>query len=217
MSTARLTLFIFFCSLLPYCTGSFVGTETETQSGTIAGIIRNKSGAPLSDADVILHDNRNSGTTAQTTRTDNDGRFIFDSLSDGRYLVEVNDNDRNGAMMATEIDPEHRSVNIQGTARLLGTIFGRIDSTKISVDQSITVVLPEIQRSAVSNSAYLFTINKLPQWDYLVQLKADNKLVTLPSDTLRISVAAGDTVFIHSLGSESGSVTVKGKIYGSLK
>jgi len=76
--------FALFVSLLLALTGLAVG-QTQITTGVIQGTVFDPSGAVLPGADVTA---TNVSTQAETTqKTDGDGRFVFLSLSPGRYSV----------------------------------------------------------------------------------------------------------------------------------
>src|SRR4029077_20342775 len=77
----RFALFVF---LLLALTGLAVG-QTQITTGVIQGTVFDPSGAVLPGADVTATNVSTQAETAQ--KTDGDGRFVFLSLSPGRYSV----------------------------------------------------------------------------------------------------------------------------------
>ena len=82
MSTLRRsTLFVLFG--LTLCALAF--GQTQITTGVIQGTVLDQSGAVMPGADVTAMNL--STQTESTQKTDGDGRFVFLSLSPGRYSV----------------------------------------------------------------------------------------------------------------------------------
>ena len=51
--------------------------------GTLSGLVTDKAGRPIEDADVLLYQ------TQQRIRSRKDGAFVFDALTSGKYTIEA--------------------------------------------------------------------------------------------------------------------------------
>jgi Carboxypeptidase regulatory-like domain/TonB dependent receptor len=60
---------------------------TQLNTGSLAGTVQDPSGAPVPEATVTLSDVERS--TRNLTNTDRAGRYVFQSLSPGNYVVKV--------------------------------------------------------------------------------------------------------------------------------
>src|SRR5215469_10532935 len=80
-------LFSFACLFLAFTLTGIVLAQTQITTGVIQGATVDQSGAVVTEADVVA---RNLDTQTETTqKTDADGRFVFLSLSPGKYSVTV--------------------------------------------------------------------------------------------------------------------------------
>ncbi len=61
-------------------------------SGTVSGIIRDLAGAPIANCFVGLYRSASEGvreTLIATTKTNNEGKYLFGNVKDGNYLVKA--------------------------------------------------------------------------------------------------------------------------------
>jgi hypothetical protein len=215
-------LLILFCSKGGH---DLAGTTTETDSGTkaaIEGLIIYSDSSPVHGADVILHDQsliniimlgkKMAGIRSGSSVTNINGFFRFDSVDTGHFLVEVNDHDTLGALLKAQVRPQDTLVEANGVLRRMGSIQGRVDTSKIKGAGLDSVYLPEIGLKVAIDSAGYFTINNLPVWNYQVRVSIGDSIVHLPADTALITVVQGDTTRLSSFGSDTSSVFIKGKI-----
>src|ERR1051326_2598631 len=60
------------------------------QAAPLQGVVYRKGTTqPLSDATVELRQDQENGAVLKTITTEDDGRFVFDSVAPGRYRVTV--------------------------------------------------------------------------------------------------------------------------------
>src|SRR5689334_18135413 len=60
------------------------------QAAPLQGVVYRKGTTqPLSDATVELRQDQENGALLKTITTEDDGRFVFDSVAPGRYRVTV--------------------------------------------------------------------------------------------------------------------------------
>ncbi|MBN1578362.1 MAG: hypothetical protein JW913_17505 [Chitinispirillaceae bacterium] len=211
-----LSLSIFlYCS---GCTSNVAGTISETDTGcAIAGIIYDNEGKTVSEAVVILHDQRNvlpsfpakrlAGKSLQrsdTTATDRNGFFLFDSVDTGYFLIEVNHSDTFGSIIPVTVEYSDTLIEKQSIVQLDGAIIGRIDTSIIDSSAKTAVIVQEIGRAAPVDSSGCFIIRNLPVWEYHISIVRNNAIVALPGDTIPVSVSSGNTTSIDNLGSRTG-------------
>ena len=73
--------------LFTFLLTTFALAQTQITTGVIQGTVVDPSGAVVAGADVTAHNLETQNDTSQ--KTDNDGRFVFLSLSPGRYTVSA--------------------------------------------------------------------------------------------------------------------------------
>ena len=64
-------------------------SDDFTASGSVSGIVSNRALDPLPDAEVQLTSQTESGAFSLQSITDAEGRFRFEMLPEGRYLIQV--------------------------------------------------------------------------------------------------------------------------------
>ncbi|MDG5816998.1 hypothetical protein QA601_18015 [Chitinispirillales bacterium ANBcel5] len=115
ISVLPILVAIFFtrCNIHPTASG---GSGTETTTGVMAKVIY-PDGSPATDAVVRLRPQdylpdtssvlSKSSVTLRDLFTDNDGRFIIDSLDPGEYLIEVTNRSGSSVAFATSVSDEY--------------------------------------------------------------------------------------------------------------
>jgi hypothetical protein len=76
------------------------GSQVQPAGGQVAGTIRSEAGSPIANATVRLR-NTGTGDVVTTSRTAADGRYSFNNVPAGNYVVELVDND--GKVIATSM------------------------------------------------------------------------------------------------------------------
>lgn len=223
---------VYFLSLISFflscsCSNNNIaGVGSETDTGcTIAGLIQYSDSSAVVHAGVILHDQRlikritlNKMAAAPvlirsgSTFTNINGFFQFDTVDTGGYLVEVNDHDSLGAVLPATVKPKDTLVQVNGTLKRCGLIIGKVDTTGIGKNKTITIYLPEIGRTINVDSSGNFVITNLPVWNYQLRLAVQDTIIRLPRDTVAIPVNPADTTWITSFGSKTGTIIIDGKI-----
>jgi hypothetical protein len=201
-----------------------VGSETDTGC-TVAGLIQYSDSSAVVHAGVILHDQRlikritlNKMAAAPilirsgNTFTNINGFFSFDSVDTGGYLVEVNDHDSLGAVLPATVKPKDTLVQVNGTLKRCGLIIGKVDTSGIGKNKTISIYLPEIGRTINVDSSGNFVITNLPVWNYQLRLAVQDTIIRLPRDTVAIPVNPADTTWITSFGLKTGTIIIDGKI-----
>lgn len=198
-------------------------TISETDTGCIIeGLIQYSNGNPVSNASVILHDQQTlhiitlakqkALVRSNKTTTNINGIFQIDSVDTGKYLVEINAHDTLGALLPAQVAPSDTLVQVNATLGRLGSILGRIDTGKITIQKNMVMYLPEINRTVSIDSSGYFIITNLPAYNYHLHFAVGDSLISLASDSIHIPVSGGDTTRIESLGSKSGPVIINGRI-----
>jgi hypothetical protein len=224
--TNRLLLFPVFLTVLLLCAKSgedIAGTTTETTSGcVITGVIIDGDSSRISDAVVVLHDQRpvKQGTPAKrtalirsgSTRTGDDGYFRFDSVDTGGYLLEVNGRDTLGVLLKASVEIRDTLVELSGLLLQTGTIIGMVDTETIKDLPSVEVNLPEIHKSVPVDSAGKFIITGIPGWNYIITVSKGDSVFDLPEGSGSIPVSPGDTTVIPRLGAATVTVIINSEI-----
>jgi hypothetical protein len=194
------------------------GTTTETNTSTVAAMLGHISygdGTPVSNADIILHNQQNVTATALgkiqasvrsgRTKSDSDGFFRFNSVDTGQYLIEANDRDIMGVLLKTEVRPGDTLVEVNGTVGDFGSIEGKVDTADFKHPGNVTIRLPEIERMVRANNDGSFVFDSLPVWDYVLRGSIGDTLLSLVTDTLTIPVSP-DTVTHVNVRSKKGKI-----------
>jgi hypothetical protein len=72
--------------------------------------------------------------------------------------------------------------------------------------------MPEINKIVHFDSTGFFIISELPEWRYQIRIAVNDTIISLPSDSILVSVTAGDTARIDNFSSRKGSVLMNGEI-----
>ena len=222
----RLPLFLVFLPVLLLCAKrgeDIAGTTTETTSGcVITGMIIDGDSSRISDAVVVLHDQRpvKQGKLAKrtalirsgSTRTGDDGYFRFDSVDTGGYLLEVNGRDTLGVLLKASVEKGDTLVELSGLLLQTGTIIGKVDTETIGNLPSVEVNLPEIHKSVPVDSTGQFIFTGIPAWDYLITVSKGDSVFDFPEGSGSIPVSPGDTTIISRLGVSTVTVIINSEI-----
>jgi hypothetical protein len=218
----------------------FGGTLTETD--TLIGTVRYANGGNVPDALVILHSQTSDGKVrlakrrslipCDSTKTDNDGAFIFHSVDTGDYVLEINHHDSFGATIyltvntsaityltidtfATilrTVDTSKKSEKILAVLDTLGCIDATIEPNDSTIPIGASFYFPEIHRVARPDSKGRFFIPHLSAWNYRLCIVSGDSIVKAQPDSVRIPVTPGDTTHVVSFGSQLGIVHFDGTI-----
>lgn len=223
-------LYLLLClSVVLYCSGcttNVAGTISETDTGCkIAGIVNDKDGKAVHNAVVVIHDNRNvlpsfpadhrsvdSMQPADTTVTDENGLFLFDSVDTGDFLIEVTHLDSLGTIIPITIKHSDTLIETQGVVKRDGTIIGKIDALVAGSKVKIAVLVRELGRIVKVDSSGAFTFCNLPEWKYHLSIVHDVLIDTCATATALVPVASGNTSRITGLGSPSGMTVVEDSV-----
>jgi hypothetical protein len=218
------TLIMLFIILVLACVKNpdrVSGTISETDTGcVIEGWVKYSDNKNVLNAEVILHLQRsvisiNAKThspSAPSEKTDSLGFFKFDSVSKGKYLIEIHDNNSQGAIVPISVEPLDTLIKIKAYVTQLGCIIGKIDTTNIHVKINTILYMPEINKIVHFDSTGFFIISELPEWRYQIRIAVNDTIISLPSDSILVSVTAGDTARIDNFSSRKGSVLMNGEI-----
>ena len=226
-------------SLYLYCNnGSDVGTgggNTSEVSGIVLGTLYEQNGTtPAAYAAAILR-SRNftpgilaavrpsvspADTFSRSTTTDSEGRFHFDSVPPGTYLIEGR-NDRNDCALIDSIvidSTQVLQVRVElppETLSLPGTVEGTFRTTA-PADAKTVVYISGMNVVDTVDSGGSFILTGLPAGTYQFHFLTLTDSAAQSDSTLSITAEAGRTVTIGSIfslaysgnGSDSGTVPV---------
>jgi len=178
--------------VLPFCSPASISTGPGTGSETTNGImaqVRYQDGVPVQNAIVklrpadyvkdTLSTSSNISSGAIDTITDSLGKINIDSLTEGRYVLEIRDiNSGEGALV--ECDVVENSVNDCGIIFIdqLSSISGIIDTSALDTTASIYVQLYGMDIvKQVSIQDRHFTIDSIPSGNYALKV-----LTSIPSN-----------------------------------
>lgn len=205
---------------------------TETDTGVITGWVTGPDRQGIGDADVILHNADKvkavasirgsvnalakrtvvAATNSDSAKTSPAGFFTFESVKIGHYYIEVNDHDSRGAVaevFVTEDDPEPEPDTL--VVGHFGTIKGSLYNTSADSNAKYIYII-EIDRKVPIDSLGRFLVDNVPARDYTVRLIQNGLIIPSLLDTLVISVVQQDTAKAYNIGTETGSITIKGTI-----
>ncbi len=225
---------LLFCSLVIICSDCSreIASVTETDSGSITGWVvddgkRGISGAVVTLRSTAILNETATGyvpsstvakrslyihVTADSVRTSRDGYFVFDSVAEGSYYLEVNAHDSSGSIMEISVGTDSSEHSVDSvTAQKFGAIRGSINISLLPSD-SVFIYVVELDRMISIDTAGYFSTNKVPSCDYHIQLV--EKTVPIPSllDTIVISVSLQDTAEVYGIGVEAGSLDIQGTV-----
>lgn len=117
-----------------------------TQAGSIHGVVSDESGA-LPDADVLLYSQRDTTKVINTDMTTTDGKFIFNNLPEGHYMVKVEfigykTKKINVSLTKTKPDIKAMKVNMKNDEELLQgvEIVGQRTALHVDADKKTFLV-----------------------------------------------------------------------------
>lgn len=223
----RLIIFL-GAALLLTCsnTGKVAGTITDTDTGSVGckvqGLIALQGSVPASDAIIKMRDQSILKTLylgktlapnlirLADVATDINGFFEIDSIDTGSFLFMINYRDSLGAIVPRTITKDDTLVRADTTLGLLGTVQCMVDDSVRSLG-GIRVYIPEIDLWITMDSTGFFQV-KLPVWVYHFKVFKTDVALSLPTDTLHISVSAGEITEVLNLGVGYGNVVINGTI-----
>jgi hypothetical protein len=201
------------------------GTETDT--GQLQGYVVDEQKNPIGSAVVILREREASASLhrtlatqpppitgrSDTTRTTENGLFVFNSLRKGAYYLEVNDRDKRGAVVDGTL-PQKGAPLIPDTivVREFGAIRGSIDRSLVKGDSTFIYVI-ELDRRVPVDSLGYFLIGHVAAYDYSIRLIENRSFIPSVLDTVVIAVAVHDTATVFGIGNKPGSMVIHGIIH----
>ncbi len=182
------------------------GNSTQTGNGMIAGLLYQPDGAtPAAGASVFLRRKNTlfdvSGTlvkkSADTVMTDNNGRFMIDSIDTGAYIIEGTDGGNNFAL----IDPvfvkyfDSTLALPPDTLKPAGAIKGIIRLSEGGDQRKVFVLAFGLDRFAATETDGAFKFGRLAHGNYHLRIMSllDDYGVF---DTMNIPVTSADTTDI---------------------
>ena len=186
------------------CSDRLAGGTSETETGTAAGALFEKSGAPVQGARVTLfpagEDTAKSLAASRITFTDAGGAYRFDSLRFDTYnmtavYVALGSGDTIVASNLTiEITKAMRNVQVGAdTLRGPGAISARVLFQGNPVEEALCYV-PGTSYLALTDDAGRCLLSGIPPGRYRLSFKADGYQTEKAKDTA--TVATGDTVLL---------------------
>lgn len=207
-----ISLLISAALFLLECSGYLIsGTETDT--GTITGLVVNEQQQVVTGAQVILRtaaENRLPHETAKRicmTHTSADGSFTFTSVTSGKYYIEINDHDTTGSLVSISVAATDHSSNVDTmTTHRFGAICGSIDTVLLPA-VSASVYIPELDRTMPVASDGRFMVAGVPEYAYTIRLVEITTASTVLIAATHVHVVKSDTTRIEDLGAPAGSRT----------
>jgi len=175
------------------------GTITQTETGSISGVVFDNQGTTELDAKIYLHNRSQPNSTAlMETNSSSDGSFNFVDVPAGHYLLQIIDRiSKNGFI---------REIDIAGTVggkdvsdlycvlAPLGVVQGKLDTALVRSQNIEMVTALQIGASGIVKENGVFQITKLPAWTYKLQARASGQTVNSYLDSIEAVVEAGSTI-----------------------
>lgn len=182
--------------------GGWIDTETGQK---VSGVIQRGDGSPALGARVRLRPSdylgpdpleenakgvAPSGGSVLDGTCDSAGRFLFDSVETGPYMLEALDKEINAVALAFEMR-ENRSLALRPTAtRPAGSITGRVVFPD-GVPSPVVVRIFGLERAILAdNSTGVFTFGNLPEGGYTLRFSSPDPYL-VPVDQPRLAFKAG--------------------------
>jgi hypothetical protein len=223
-------LLVFFAIMCSKSGGNLAGTVTDTNSGTISGLVLNKGTKYQDSVFVSLYSGDTSANPSESMITAN-GEFRFDSLAAGTYSIRVTkDSLVLGQELGIELAKgENKTVNITIIIIINQTFY----ITNINNNQTVTInnyyftggsgildssaggylVATFTQKDTIYLVVELTTGGSTDTVTIVFVRQQDGTYVSLPLKTsLPIAVKDGVTIINSGTGSDSSSVRVDGTI-----
>ena len=198
---------VFSCSPLRAVGGSEVGNPTNAR--VIGTVVYPNGGGPVAQADVRLRPKSFCKDTMlaalskilvsnTNTLTDENGRFVLDSVGTGDYSIEVNDGKSHGALIACSVNGESPVLTLPAdTARPTSTIFGTIMAAKNGFSVYVQIFgLDRVVRADPASGQ--FELPDVPQGSYALRISSSSLL--------------GDSLIKNNVNVQSGTGTNIGNI-----
>ena len=175
------------------------GVITETTNGiSVAGAVKDSSGRPYAGLAVSLRSAGGCGacdSLARTTRTDSAGRYAFDSVPTGVYVVYARVAEAGALAKSITIAPGDSGMRVGDSLVRATTELSGIARAP-GASGPITVSVAGTDLSALSDATGRFRLERLPQADLLLRLTAaGGARLTVPvaaargADTLALDTA----------------------------
>jgi hypothetical protein len=231
-------LLVFFAIMCSKSGGNLAGTVTDTNSGTISGLVLNKGTkyqdsvfVSLYSGDTILAKRTVTSANPSESMITANGEFRFDSLAAGTYSIRVTkDSLVLGQELGIELAKgENKTVNITIIIIINQTFY----ITNINNNQTVTInnyyftggsgildssaggylVATFTQKDTIYLVVELTTGGSTDTVTIVFVRQQDGTYVSLPLKTsLPIAVKDGVTIINSGTGSDSSSVRVDGTI-----
>ncbi len=222
----KIKILIVIILIFNYCAiNNLSGNSSDTDTGSISGIITDKYDKAVKQAKVTLRLEENiimesykkeELLKTRITFTNSKGYYHIDSLNVGEYFIEVNDHDTAGCLMGTKVVKDELS-EANDTTQTFGTIVGLLDSSIIQTNQKMYFYILELQRKHEIDSKGNFTAPNLPIFKYRTKILAGESVVNTLLDSIKIETFENDTAKIIKIGAETGTIIINGEIIESLK
>jgi Leucine-rich repeat (LRR) protein len=182
---------LFILVLLCRCSvdTQLTGGSSETETGAMLGKVVNRDSTGIGDVQVTLNsvaafdslNLTNYFLAGWNTVTDFNGRFMFVSLTTGRYAVAANYHDTLGGMAHVDVSAgETTQVTI--TLLPMGVIRGTIDPNIMQLaPRGLYVMVLDLPRRVMVDRAGAFEIKPLPAGDYTIRfMSGDSVFADVP-------------------------------------
>lgn len=202
-----LILSLFFCS-----NQNISGNGTRIGNPTIAGVLYGPGGKmPACNATVFLRNkdalfNIGNGALQKkfadtaVVKTDNQGRFGFDSVDVGTYVIECTDGADNMALYeSVTIENTNYSITLPpDTLKPVGALRGKISMIDGGDYGNVFVLVFGIQRFTTVDASGYFILSDLAEGTYNLRIISGNENYSF-LDTSSINVISGDTTNLDNI------------------
>lgn len=175
-----LMLIVFQCT-----EGNIAGGTADTGNAKIAGTIYTYDGKFAAGIPVVFYptdylpeisnDQKHTETVHYKTFTNDSGFFTLDSIADGDYTIEVNDNVASALCFNIIVkDTAESTLSLIDTLKPYSTIQGNIGSVSDTSLKRFVLIYGLDRRIPVSSNGH-FYINDLPAGNIKIRIVSDNK------------------------------------------
>lgn len=207
-TTSRLTLLalataLTALALLPRCSDTTAGSGSETQNPAVAGVFYRPDGVtPAASVQVCIRLRSTLGDsgTVHCVTTDANGRYEFDTLDVGVYMVVGNDGADNLALIdsVTVTNPDHTHDLPPDTLKPAGAIEGIAYLSEGHDPRTVLIYAFGLGRYTMAGSNGAFRLTGLAEASYDLRLVSTLDVYGV-LDVPRVRVAAADTTDLDTL------------------
>jgi hypothetical protein len=208
------------------------GFGSETTNGRVSGRVVYTDGSPAQGVHFIVRRDDylaspqsalvNAWENGGDGTTDTDGRFVFDSLDTGNYIIEINDEAARALLKQGRIAPALLSIDVgTDTLRSHATVRGEIN-IDASAGADWYVQVYGLERCVAIDSAGTYTLSDLPAGTFRLRMVCGDPAVS-PLIVDNVAVASGATTTVPAVGwrssrqlvlnTSAGGADISGTVY----